>query len=89
MLPGVVIDGQAPTRFAELRELYFERQAGAGGEEADVDHIAEIPLELARSYVGFKHDAINLGISDTGFHALKKDTPGLLDEARKPKWKFW
>jgi hypothetical protein len=83
------VRGSPPEAFEDLRARYFARQAAAGGASADVDHIADIPLELARSTVGFKHDEITPGIDNTSFRALRVAPSGLLTEATRPWWKFW
>jgi hypothetical protein len=33
-----------------------EAQRAAGGEDADVDYLFEVPLRVAQTLVGFKHD---------------------------------
>ena len=85
----LVIKGSPPEAFDNLRAHHLARQTEAGGANADVDHIADIPLELARSIVGFKHDQINPGIDDGDFRELRQDSSDLLVETKKPKWKFW
>jgi hypothetical protein len=84
----LVVSGAPTEPFEELRTYYFSEQMAAGGASADVDHIAEIPLELARSITGFKHDAINPDIDDR-FRELRGQPGGLLAEAARPRWKFW
>jgi hypothetical protein len=85
----LVIRGSPPEVLENLRSRYFALQAAAGGANADVDHIADIPLELAKSIVGFKHDEINPGIDDTSFRALRQESTGLPAGPTRPKWKFW
>lgn len=52
----LVVDGALPDNFAELRQRRFDEQAAAGGEDAGVDYIADIPLDLAESIVDFRHE---------------------------------
>jgi hypothetical protein len=85
----LVVKGAPPKIFEDLRAQQFARQSEAGGADTDVDYIAEIPLELARSVVGFKHDEINPAIDDRSFRELQQGRTGLLAEAAKPRWKFW
>lgn len=82
-------EGTPPRQFSELRERYSSKQDAEGGEKADVDWIFEIPLELAKSYVGFKHDEETPEIEDGSFEILKLSHDGLVAEASKSWWRFW
>ena len=55
--------------------------------DVDVDYIAEIPLQPARSITGFKHDAITPGI-DGCFRELRMEVKGFLAGTPKPGWNF-
>jgi hypothetical protein len=55
-----------------------QAQIAEGGEAADVDYIFEIPLKVAQSIVGFKHDEDCSHIK-TGFVVLSASAP----EAKK------
>lgn len=52
----VAVTGEPPPQFASIRAKAFAEQEAEGGEEAGVDMIYEIPLDLARSLCGFKAD---------------------------------
>ena len=91
----LVVKGAPPDSFGDLRAHYFTLQEEAGGDSADVDHIADIPLRLAQSFVGFKHDEFNRTIDD-GFRELRQEPAGLLAQAGKAagkatrtRRKFW
>ena len=49
----LTVQGDLPSGFADIRDQNFKAQKD-GGE--DVDHVFEIPLELARSIIGFRHE---------------------------------
>jgi hypothetical protein len=49
-------DGELPSQFADIRDRLFAQQTAEGGDQADVDFIFDVPLELAQSICGFKHD---------------------------------
>jgi hypothetical protein len=68
------VAGAPPEQFGALRAAQ-EKLAGEDGDE--VDHHFEIPLLLARSVTGFKHDE----------HEVAAAT--VLVSTRKPFWKFW
>jgi hypothetical protein len=53
---GLSIDGEVPDSFSSIRAEMERTQSAAGGDQADVDYIFEIPLKVAQSVVGFKHD---------------------------------
>ncbi len=46
-------DGDLPAEFAEIRQQHFQAQKDDG---EDVDHVFEIPLDLARSIIDFRHE---------------------------------
>jgi hypothetical protein len=50
------IQGNPPHHFSEIRDRLNSQQVQAGGEKADVDHIFDVPVELARSITGYRHD---------------------------------
>jgi hypothetical protein len=72
----LVTEGSLPEDFAEIRARGFSRQAAAGGAEAEVDYVFEVPLELAESTVKFKHDCtVGSGIDMEGFCELRPIPP--------------
>jgi hypothetical protein len=83
----LVVKGVPPSNFEDVRARCFAAQELA--EPDDVDYVFDIPLDLAKSIVGFRHDQINPEIDDTSFRALAKGPVGLLAKVMKPKWKFW
>jgi hypothetical protein len=85
----LVVSGSLPESFQDLRASFYAAQAAAGGAHASVDHIACIPLELARSIVGFKHDEVNPGIELNSFRELREEPIGLLFEDIRSRSKFW
>ena len=53
---GLSVDGDPPEAFPSVRKEMEELQLAEGGDDAGVDYIFEIPLKVAQSLVGFKHD---------------------------------
>ncbi len=53
---GLEVDGEVPDTLAAIRQQMEQQQQAEGGDEADVDYIFEIPLLVAKSMVGYKHD---------------------------------
>lgn len=53
---GLSAGGQLPASFPAIRKEMEEAQVAEGGDDAEVDLIFEIPLKVAQSLVGFKHD---------------------------------
>ena len=47
-------------------------QLAEGGEKADVDYIFEIPLKVAQSLVGFKHDEDSPHMLENQFTVLSR-----------------
>jgi hypothetical protein len=63
-------DGDFPPVFASLRDRLAAEQAGAGGEESDVDHLFDVPVELAKAVTGFRHDEELADSDDAPFEKL-------------------
>lgn len=60
-------EGELPQQFDEIRERHTLEQQEDG---EDCDHIFEIPLELARSHIGFRHEDILEEGDVTKFHII-------------------
>jgi hypothetical protein len=61
--------GDPPAQFPELRDKLLKEQTDAGGENADVDYVFDIPLGLAAELCGYQHD---LGKFDWGEPAFSR-----------------
>jgi hypothetical protein len=82
--------GNLPENFPDLTRQFADEQEQAGGETADVDFYFEIPLQTARSVVGFKHDETNPEIDDECFEILAPLPSSAMRTADvKPWWQFW
>jgi hypothetical protein len=77
---GLSTDGTLPECFASIRSELEEAQRAEGGDDANVDYIFEIPLKVAQSIVGFKHDENCPHLTDEQFVVLTRGRPkkGLL-----------
>jgi hypothetical protein len=69
---GLEADGALPECFAAIRRELEEEQRAEGGDAAEVDCIFEIPLKVAQSIVGFKHDENCPHLTDGRFAVLTK-----------------
>lgn len=52
----LVVDGQLPDGFEELKNRTKEEQKREGGSQAEVDLIFDIPVLVAQQICGFRHD---------------------------------
>jgi hypothetical protein len=50
------VEGDLPNSYATIHQNLFAQQEKDGGKDADVDHIIDIPLELAAELTGYRHD---------------------------------
>lgn len=50
------ISGEPPESLTSLREAAIAQQDTEGGDDANVDYIADVPLLVAKGLCGFKHD---------------------------------
>ncbi len=53
---GLDVSGDPPAVFPQIKEEMETKQVEEGGEQAEIDYIFEIPLLVAKSMTGFKHD---------------------------------
>ena len=51
------VEGELPGSYATIHQDQFAQQEKDGGKDAGVDHIFDIPLELAAGITGYRHDA--------------------------------
>jgi hypothetical protein len=71
---GLSTDGELPESFPAIRKAMEQAQLAAGGDEAGVDYIFEIPLKVAQSLVGFKHDEECAHLLDGKFSVMSQAT---------------
>jgi hypothetical protein len=51
------VTGELPASYASIHKEELDVQNSAGGKNAGVDHIFEIPVRLAEEIVGYRHDS--------------------------------
>jgi len=61
------VQGEPPPEFAAIREKALAEQAAG---DADCDYVFDIPVETARSVVGYRHDDDVPGLSGDVFEVL-------------------
>ena len=69
-IPHIETDGDLPTVYRGIHDRLSSEQQAAGGEKANVDYIMDIPVELARSITGFRHEYDIEGGGDEPFEVL-------------------
>lgn len=69
---GLETLGDPPECFESIREEMERAQRADGGDEADVDHLFEIPVLVARTLVGFKHDEAYEPVCTGSFEVLER-----------------
>ena len=71
---GLSVEGDVPECFASIKREMEDAQRAAGGDAAGVDHIFEIPLKVAQTLVGFKHDEACPHLTEEQFVVLSRPT---------------
>jgi len=72
-------EGELPLAFTGIRDRLRSEQQAAGGGSAGVDHIFDVPVELARTLTGYRHDADIPGAGAEPFEVLvETGRPSLL-----------
>lgn len=79
-------NGVLPPDFQSMAEAAAMQQQPAGTEDYDVDYYFEVPLNAAKSLIGFRQDEDIPGVEYDKFSVLN-----YVDERyrRKPWWRFW
>jgi hypothetical protein len=82
---GLSVEGNVPEVFPAIRKEMEDTQLAEGGDDADVDYIFEIPLKVAQSLVGFKHDEDSQHLIGGIFHVMSHAPPkaGILSRLLK------
>lgn len=80
--------GSLPDDYGPTKAHFAAHQEAEGGAKADVDLYFEIPLVLAQSRVGFKHDEVNAEDTDGSFDVLHDTSPPEVRHSRQ-WWQFW
>jgi hypothetical protein len=63
-------EGALPAAFASIRDRLCSEQQTAGGRKADVDFIFDVPVKLAQTLTGYRHDADIPGAGADPFEVL-------------------
>lgn len=72
---GLSAEGDLPECFAAIRRELEEARCGAGGNVAGFDHVFDVPLEVAKMLVGFRHDEICPHLSGERFVVQSRRPP--------------
>lgn len=72
---GLSTEGALPECFVPIRSALEDAQGAAGGKDADVDYIFDIPLKVAQCIVGFKHDEDCPHLTEDQFVVLAETRP--------------
>lgn len=65
------VDGDPPPEFHAIYNRLAVVQAEAGGINITVDHVFEVPIQLAKALTGFRHDEIGEGAAQILFERLQ------------------
>jgi len=80
--------GNLPAHYEGIKTELISQQNAEGGDDADVDYIFDIPLQVAEQICGYKHDEDSSPWVPPGPVAFTKSgtsrAPG-----GKPWWKVW
>ena len=79
--------GTLPENFDSVQAKYAALQQDEGGKEAEVDMYFEIPLILAQSLTGFKHDEVS--DRDAKFAVLVESSAHQANGLARQWWQFW
>lgn len=70
---GLDSAGELPENFPQIKAEMEAEQEKEGGVEADVDYLFEIPLLVAKSMTGFKHDEVCPRIINDEFRIMRRE----------------
>ena len=78
--------GQLPSEFAGIYTSLKNKQEEAGGAEANVNYIHDVPVTLAQVVTSFRHDEDIPGLEPVPFEVLGQD---ITKTSSKPWWRLW
>jgi hypothetical protein len=69
-------NGDLPAEFESIRKSVLAKQAqeAAENDEFKVDHVYELPAELAKKITGFRHDEPTPGMTGEVFEVLERES---------------
>jgi hypothetical protein len=67
------VEGKVPAALEGIAERLMAEQRAAGGEKADVDHVYDVPAELAKALTGYRHDE-RTGLTGEVFEVLERES---------------
>jgi hypothetical protein len=79
------IKGEAPAELKGIAERLIAEQQAAGGEKADVDHVYDVPAELAKVLTGYRHDQDMPGLTGDVFEILERE---VMPVGSGRRWRF-
>jgi hypothetical protein len=68
------IEGEVPAELRDIAKRLIAEQQAAGGEKADVDHVYDVPAELAKALTGYRHDQNIPGLTGEVFEGLERES---------------
>jgi hypothetical protein len=71
---GVDFSGAVPRNFQQIKSEMEAKQKQEGGEAAEVDYLFDIPLLVAKSLTGFKHDEVCTHVIGNEFRIMKQES---------------
>ncbi|GAA0770461.1 hypothetical protein LRH25_32235 [Ideonella azotifigens] len=84
----LVTQGSLPASFDEILQAAKRLQDVEDSAAQEVDFFFEVPLQLAQSIAGFKHDEETPGLAGNGFETLAS-TRGQGPGRQSRWWEFW
>lgn len=63
--------GTLPSEYFAIRDRFFRQQEAEDAADAEVDFIFEIPVVLAQTFAGYKHDEASPAFEVRGFEVLE------------------
>ena len=82
----LVSNGDVPSVFNDIYAALKKEQDAAGGTEADVDYLHDVPVALAKAITSFRHDEDIQGANAEPFEVLQQERP---TASAKPWWRVW
>jgi hypothetical protein len=78
--------GSPPTQLDEAHVMLKQEQDNAGGADADVDYIFDVPVTVAQAITSYRHDMDIEGADSEPFEVLRQ---AVTAQQTKPWWKIW
>jgi hypothetical protein len=66
--------GSVPHQLEEIVNSKVDAQTASGGADSDVDHLIDVPIDLAASFTGYRYDEFSYDWGNPEFSVIEPES---------------